>query len=241
MGAIYDPKANTWTVLSPPSTSSPNQFQCIGDAPATLLADGRLIIGSKLYQSLAILDPTTLSWSIVSATGKTDAFNAEEGWTLLPDGSFFTLDVKNAPASERFLHDGPDERRVGILRKYTSRPSTRRNQARLPCQAAPLTIRRAKSGQPFCFLMARSSQSGRMANTGIYTPPAAGSTATGSWAVGPQLPAGLNVEDGPGAILPSGHVLFGASPGETGTGLQYFEFDGTNLISIPLPAKPPAM
>ena len=78
----------------------------IPDLEVTAEADG-LIIGSKLYQDLAILDPTSWSWSLVTATGKTDGFNSEEGWALLPDGSFFTLDVENAPYSERFLLMGP--------------------------------------------------------------------------------------------------------------------------------------
>ena len=42
--------------------------------------------------------------------------------------------------------------------------------------------------------------------TAIYAP------ASNSWSVGPAVPVGLNVEDGPAAVLPSGHVLFGASP-----------------------------
>ena len=61
------------------------------------------MIGSKLYQDMAALNPGTLTWSILSETGKIDGFNSEEGWTLLPYGSVFTVDVKNAPASERFL------------------------------------------------------------------------------------------------------------------------------------------
>ena len=103
MGAIYDPKADTWTMIAPPPF---DDFVCIGDAPSTVLADGRFIIGSKLFQDLAILDPATLTWTLVASTGKTDKFNSEEGWTLLPDGSFFTLDVANAPSSERFLLTG---------------------------------------------------------------------------------------------------------------------------------------
>jgi hypothetical protein len=38
-------------------------------------------------------------------------------------------------------------------------------------------------------------------------------------------------------VLPSGHVLFGASPGAAGTGLRYYEFDGTQLAPAPLPAN----
>jgi hypothetical protein len=65
----------------------------------------------------------------------------------------------------------------------------------------------------------------------------AGSTATGSWAAGPAMPSGLNVEDGPAAVLASGHVLFGASPGASGDGLKYFEFGGASLISVPAPSR----
>jgi hypothetical protein len=44
LSAIYDPAANTWTMVNPPpSTGSPNHFACIGDAPATVLADGRFL------------------------------------------------------------------------------------------------------------------------------------------------------------------------------------------------------
>ncbi|HXB74865.1 MAG TPA: Ig-like domain repeat protein [Candidatus Acidoferrales bacterium] len=238
LGAIYDPNANTWTMLPlPPSTGSPNHLQCIGDAPAAVLADGRLLVGSKLFQDLAVLDPATLSWSIVSATGKTDGFNSEEGWTLLPDGSFFTLDVKNAPSSERFLLTGPA---AGI---WANSGNTLQD-LHTPTTSGPITA-------PGCPVYNPPGEIGPTllrpdgtvfavgANgfTGIYTPPAAGSTDPGAWAQGPQLPSGLNVEDGPGAVLPSGHVLFGASPGATGAGLQYFEFDGASLTGVPAPAR----
>src|SRR5579884_1692801 len=116
MGAIYDPGADSWTMIPAPPFGN---LQCIGDAPSTVLADGRLIIGSKLFQDLAILDPADLSWTHVAPAGKKDPFNSEEGWTLLPDGSFLALDVKNGPAAERFLLNGAntgirsEERRVG--------------------------------------------------------------------------------------------------------------------------------
>src|ERR1019366_6202668 len=67
--------------------------------------------------------------------------------------------------------------------------------------------------------------------TAIYTP------STNSWTVGPDVPSGLDIEDGPGAVLPNGHVLFGASPGASGSGLQYFEFDGLSLNSVPAPSR----
>jgi len=71
--------------------------------------------------------------------------------------------------------------------------------------------------------------------TAIYTPSAPGSAGAGSWIAGPSLPAGLNVADGPGVVLPDGRVLFGASPGTSGLGLRYFEFDGASLREVPAP------
>jgi hypothetical protein len=234
MGAIYDPAANTWTMITPPANG---QFQCIGDAPAAVLADGRLIIGSMLYQSMAILNPTTLSWTVVSSSGKNDSFNAQEGWTLLPDGSIFTLDVANAPAAERFLLTGST---TGVWVSSGSSlqdlhvPSTSGPIAAPGCPAytppgemGPAVLR--PNGTVFAI--------GADGFTGVYTPPPTQSIAAGSWAVGPALPAGLNVQSGPAALLPSGHVLFGGSPGASGLGLQYFEFDGSILISVPAPAR----
>ena len=72
--------------------------------------------------------------------------------------------------------------------------------------------------------------------TAIYTQPTA-MILTGSFAIGPQLPSGLNVEDGPAALLPSGNVLFGGSPGDTNPGLKYFEFNGSTLTSVPAPSR----
>src|ERR1700684_2020185 len=60
------------------------------------------LVGNKLLKSLAMLNPKTLKWTVLPGTGKSD-FNAEEGWTLLADGSVLTADVKNAPNSERYV------------------------------------------------------------------------------------------------------------------------------------------
>ena len=96
LGAIYDPIANTWTALS-----HPKGWGFIGDSPSAVLPDGKFIIGQKISQQVATLDPATLTWTVLPSSGKHD-FNAEEGWTLLPDGTILTYDVKDAPKSERF-------------------------------------------------------------------------------------------------------------------------------------------
>ena len=75
-GAVFDPVSKQWQPLPPPaSTGLPNHWQCIGDAPATVLADGRWALGSKLYQDVAVLDPATLTWTAVTAPGKSDTSN----------------------------------------------------------------------------------------------------------------------------------------------------------------------
>jgi len=68
---------------------------------------------------------------------------------------------------------------------------------------------------------------------------------TGQWSAGPTLPLSaegnqLTVQDGPGALLPNGHVLFAASGGAVDPNSGYsnppvyfFEFDGTNFIQEP--------
>ncbi len=58
-----------------------------------------MLVGDKLHNWDAYLNPKTLAWTRVGDAGKSD-FNAEEGWTLLPDGRILTADVANAPNSE---------------------------------------------------------------------------------------------------------------------------------------------
>ena len=79
LGAVYDPQANQWTPLG-----HPKRWGYIGDSPSTLLPHGGMLLGQKLTERDALLDPKTLTWKSVSDAGKAD-FNAEEGWTLLPD------------------------------------------------------------------------------------------------------------------------------------------------------------
>jgi len=97
MGAVYDPVKDTWTMQKPPKG-----WGFIGDSPSAVLPDGRYLLGSKFDKRVAILDPKTLTWTDLKSTAKFDR-NAEEGWTLMPDGSVLTFDCTKAPHSERYL------------------------------------------------------------------------------------------------------------------------------------------
>jgi hypothetical protein len=97
LGAIYDPVANLWTSLpSPPGWS---QF---GDATNVVLPKGNLLLAQNSSTGIAELNPYTLTWTNLNSSGKAGA-NAEEGWTLLPDGTVLTVDVEPAGQSERYF------------------------------------------------------------------------------------------------------------------------------------------
>ena len=115
MGAIYDPVQDAWTMLPPPAG-----WNYIGDSPSVVLPDGMFLVGRKLDDQQAMLNPLTLQWTLaghshpagpippdtaVGSSGKVD-FNSEEGWTLLPDGTVLTADVRSAPNAERYLPRG---------------------------------------------------------------------------------------------------------------------------------------
>ncbi len=221
-GAIYDPIANTWTPLPTP----PN-IKYVGDAPAIVLPNGTFLIGSKLDQNMAVLDPSTLTWTAVNETGKLDGFNSEEGWVLLPDGSVFTLDVENAPNAERFIPSISAWVSAGSTPVDLHTPTTS-DPIQVP--GGPVYYPPGEIGPDLLLPNGTVFALGANGSTAIYTP------STNTWTVGPDIPSGLHIEDGPGAVLPNGHVLFGASPGAVGSGLQYFEFDGLSLNSVPAPS-----
>jgi Kelch motif len=215
LGAVYDPIANTWTPLA-----APPGWDYIGDSPSVVLPDGRFVVGRKLDMQVAALDPATLTWTLLGNVGKSD-FNAEEGWTLLPDGTVLTFDVLNAPNSEIY------------------------NPATQTWQSAGSTIVDLHSPSPFgCIPYGPNGEfcyyppgevgpgillaDGRVFCTGSYSTNGPGHTAiytpsTATWAVGPDFPNGDNAGDSFAVLLPNGNALV---EGVSGT---LYEFDGTNL------------
>lgn len=221
LGAIYDPKANTWTSLAPPSG-----FPYIGDSPSAVLPNGKFLLGRKLDRRMAILDPATLTWTAVSSTGKSD-FNAEEGWTLLPDGSVLTYDVKNAPNSEEYFPS---------LGKWISQGSTIVDLhspyigSCLPygggCYHPPGEVGPAILRPDGTVFATGSYSTAGPGHTAIFTP-SGNPNIPGTWTVGPDFPQDDNAGDSFAALLPNGHVLV---LGNSGT---LYEFDGTNLTPGP--------
>jgi hypothetical protein len=223
--AIYNPVTKTWTNLAPPSF-----FPYIGDSPSVVLPNGKYLLGDKLTKGMAELDPTTLTWTRVSSVGKSD-FNAEEGWTLMPDTSVLTADVKNAPNSERYIAGEGKWITAGSTIVDLHSPSpfgclTYGPNGSLcyypPGEIGPAILR--PDGTVFATGSTPAGSS--TAHTAVYTP---GTTLTGegTWTPGPDFPAGDEAGDSFAALLTNGNVLVEGISG------RLYEFDGVNMTPGP--------
>ncbi len=216
-GAVYDPVANTWTMQPPPPG-----FDFIGDSPSVVLTNGKFVLGQKMTMAMAELDPRTLTWTSLASTGKSD-WNAEEGWTLLPNGTFLTADVLNSPNSEHYdrttqtwIQDGstianlmgPPE--VGCINGQWGSYCP-------PGEIGPAVLR--PDGTVFATgALHRGDQTG---HTAIYTPGAPDQP--GTWVAGPDFPNGDYCDDNFAALLTNGNVLVSSAFG------NLYEFNGTTM------------
>lgn len=221
LGAIYDPKANTWTAVAPPKN-----WSYIGDSPSVVLPNGKYLIGNKLTKQLRQLDPKTLKWTSLPSKGKKD-FDSEEGWTLLSNGTILTADVKKAPNSE--IYDP-------VAKQWTSAGSTIVDLH----SPSPFGCIPYGPGGTLCYYPPGEigpqilRPDGTVFMTGSYTKGGSGpgntaiyDSLTGKWTVGPTFPNGDNAGDSFAALLPNGNVLV---EGDSGTS---YEFDGTKLTPGP--------
>jgi len=214
-GAIYDPIANTWTSLAPPSG-----WSNIGDAQCTVLPDGTLVMANPFDTRMAAFDPLTLTWSNISNTNTKNDRHDEEGWTLLPDGTIFTVDCVNIGHSEKYIPWTGDWVDGGDVPVQLPDEDSE--------EMGPQVL--MFDGRVMCF--------GATGHNAIYTP-AANPTDAGTFTVAPDFPVeettGLlyDIADGPAVLLTNGKILCFASPGVFNAPGAFFEFDGTDLTMVP--------
>ena len=204
LGAIYDPVADTWTPVAPPSG-----WQSIADAASVVLRDGTYMIANPFSTEVALLNESTMTWSTV--TRNYPQLNLEDGWTLLPSGEVFTVDVHAQPHAELF-HPA--------TRSWSYTTNTPHPLA--GGEIGPQVLR--FDGTVFVI--------GFMKYTGIYD------SKTATWSDGPELPyvngQQLDDADSPATLLKNGNILSVLGYGVY-TPAYFFLTDGKTFTQIPGP------
>ncbi|HVU22004.1 MAG TPA: hypothetical protein VHE09_14830 [Rhizomicrobium sp.] len=215
LGAIYDPVANSWTSVPHPKGK---KWAWIGDSSSLVLPDGRYVVGNKLYKLMAALDPSTMKWHSLTSTGH-KGFNSEETWTLLPDGTILTENVKKGPGTQIY---NPV---TGVWSNAGNTPVALNGPPCCSCEGfgglkpycppgeiGPAILRPDGS----VFATGAIPRGQNTAHTAIFK--------NGSWTAGPDIPNHDDCGDAFASLLPSGNALFECQSG------SLYEFDGTSII-----------
>jgi hypothetical protein len=219
LGAIYDPLANTWTAMPHPKGK---KWGWIGDSDSLVLPDGRYVLGNKLYKLMAALDPKTMKWKGLTSTGH-NGFNSEETWTLMPDGTILTENVKKGPDTQIY---NPV---TGVWSDAGKTPVALNGPPCCSCEGFG-------GLKPYCppgeigpallmpdgsvFATGALPKGENTAHTAVYK--------NGSWTAGPDVPNHDDCGDTFASLLPNGHALFEATSG------SLYEFDGASIITTHL-------
>ena len=225
LGALYDPVANTWTSVSPPSGWSQ-----IGDASGVILANGTFMMGQQGLFNSALFDETHLSWSI-TGTNKPD-YNIEENWILLPNGRVLNVEtyaysLYNPAGTRSEIYDpgtGQWSDAGSTVVQLWDSAAACGGESAASYEVGPMVLR------PDGTVFATGANACGAGHTAIYD------TRTGTWTAGPDFPNGLDIADGPAAVETNGNVLMMASPGIYQAPATFLEWNGSSLTVVPAPS-----
>ena len=243
LGAMYDPAANTWSTVAPPSLPTP--WANIGDAQSVVLADGTYMqsdcCGVALQMQSAPLaayfNEATMSWTELNQSTKFDEYD-EEGWTLLPNGKVLTVDAyvacpSDQPACTAAGFTGTNsEVWDPSTQTWNSAGSTIVQLWDSKCGAGggsyevgPAVLR------PDETVFYTGSSDCSPGHTAVYN------SVTGTWTKGPDFPNNDAANDAPAAIETNGNVIVVGSPfsGTFSPPSHFYQWNGTSLAAFPAP------
>lgn len=227
LGAIYDPQKNAWTPVAPPAG-----WTTIGDAQSVVLPNGTYMQANCCSRQSALLNPTTLTWTVVTGTGKFD-INDEEGWNLLPNGKVLTVDAYvwqydvNGTNSELFNPATQTWTSAGsTIHQLWDSAALCGGSTAATYEVGPSVLR------PDGTVFATGSNICGPGHTAIYN------GKSGTWTAGPDFLGAYDSADGPAALETNGNVLVMTSPSAFyPPAPTFYEWNGSNFTTILPPAS----
>jgi len=198
MGALYDPVADSWTSVSPPTG-----WNFIGNAQSTILPNGTYMLAdcceSPGASALASISGTKVTWSkqaTVNCSGGLPC-NYNEAWTPLPDGDVLTVDIWQTGANYNDVEVYDTANGTWSQAAHTADLLTDTTH-----ELGPAALR------PDGTIIQFGANPG--GHNDLYT------VSSGKWQSAPSFPVINGVRPatyhGPAAVLPDGNVLVQASP-----------------------------
>ena len=194
LGAVYEPKTDTWKRFA-----APEGWPTVGDAASVILPDGAFMVASccdfvtRGTNDAVLATGSDPHWNPTDL-GKADNYD-EEALTLLPSGKVFLVDTAIPKGSEIYDPDTGAWTSAGTLPVAVADP--------VGDEIGPAVFR----------------PDGTVLQTGATKHNAVYDSNAGVWSTAPNFPLDgsgqqLGVYDGPASILPNGNVLVMASPGQ---------------------------
>jgi len=184
-GEIYNPTTDTWT---PISTFPQSNF---GDDPSMLLDNGQVLTGYLAGPQTYFYDPSTDTWT-QAATKLNNDPSDEEGWIKLATGNILSYDVISSVNNNN-----------STAQFYNPTTNTWTATQNVPDMLSSVA-QGYELGPGLLLPNGNAFYTGGNSNTAIYNP------TTDTWTAGPVIPNNMAADDAPGAMLPTGQVMFAA-------------------------------